>query len=111
MEDKTLDEFQLNVEIIKGQLLTYDETTGETFINLGSSSNINVGDELSVYAQADSLFDPITNEFLGLSDKSISTLEIIEIRGEKLSLAVIKNNREQVRKGMEVRKLVLKTKE
>lgn len=110
VEDKTLDEFKLNIEIIKGQLLTYDEATGEVFINLGSSSNINVGDELSVYAQADSLFDPITSEFLGLSDKIISSLEILEIRGEKLSLAVVRNNREQVRKGMEVRKVVLKSK-
>lgn len=111
LEDKTLDEFQLKIEIKIGQLLAYDESSGEAFINLGFSSNINVGDELSIYAQADSLFDPITQEFLGLSDKSISTLEIVEIRDEKLSLAVVKNNREQVRKGMEVRKLVLKTKE
>jgi len=111
LEDKTLDEFQLKIEIKKGQLLTYDDISGEAFINLGFSSNINVGDELSIYAQADSLFDPITQEFLGLSDKSISTLEIVEIRDEKLSLAVVKNNRERVRKGMEVRKLVLKSKE
>ena len=89
LEDKTLDEFQLKIEIKKGQLLTYDESSGEAFINLGFSSNINVGDELSIYAQADSLFDPITQEFLGLSDKSISTLEIVEIRDEKLSLAVV----------------------
>ena len=111
LEDKTLDEFQLKIEIKKGQLLTYDESSGEAFINLGFSSNINVGDELSIYAQADSLFDPITQEFLGLSDKSISTLEIVEIRDEKLSLIVVKNNRERVKKGMEVRKLILKTKE
>ena len=111
LEDKTLDEFQLKIEIKIGQLLTYDESSGEAFINLGFSSNINVGDELSIYAQADSLFDPISQEFLGLSDKSISTLEIVEIRDEKLSLAVVKNNREQVRKGMEVQKLVLKSKE
>ena len=89
LEDKTLDEFQLKIEIKIGQLLTYDESSGEAFINLGFSSNINVGDELSIYAQADSLFDPITQEFLGLSDKSISTLEIVEIRDEKLSLAVV----------------------
>lgn len=111
LTDKALDEMKLNVEIIKGQILTYDETTGEAFINLGSSSNVNFGDDLSVYTQADSLFDPITNEFLGLSDKSVAVLEIVEIRGERLSLAVVKNNRSQVNKGMEVRKLVLKTKE
>ena len=50
LTDKTLDEIKLNVEIIKGQILTYDETTGEAFINLGSSSKVNLGDELSVYA-------------------------------------------------------------
>ncbi|HAB53388.1 MAG: hypothetical protein A2315_15830 [Ignavibacteria bacterium RIFOXYB2_FULL_35_12] len=42
LEDKTLDEFQLKIEIKKGQLLTYDESSGEAFINLGFSSNINV---------------------------------------------------------------------
>jgi len=110
LTDKTLDEIKLNVEIIKGLILTYDETTGEAFINLGSSNSMNVGDELFVYAPADSLFDPSTNEFLGLSDKSVAALEIVELRGEKLSLAVVKNNRSQVEKGMEVRKLVLKTK-
>ena len=106
LTDKALDQIQLKVEMIKGLILTYDEGTGEAFINLGSSSRINVGDELSIFTPADSLFDPNTNEFLGLSDKHISVLEIVEVRGEKLSLAFIKTNRETVRKGFEVKKLV-----
>jgi hypothetical protein len=106
--DTSLNEIKFNVEVIKGQVLTFNETTGEAFINLGSSSNLNLGDELSIYAVADSLFDPTTNEFLGFSDKNIATLKIVEIRGEKLSLAVVKNNLNQVKKGMEVRKLELK---
>lgn len=106
--DPTLDDIKLNTEIIKGKLLTYDETTGEAFINLGSSNNIKVGDELGIYAESDSLFDPTTNEFIGLSDKKISKLEIIELRGEKLSLALIKENREQVTSGMEIRKLIIR---
>lgn len=67
-DDKSPDEIHLNVETIKGQLLTYDEESGEAFINLGTSSNLKAGDELTIYAPGDSLHDPITNQFLGLSE-------------------------------------------
>ncbi len=110
-EDKSLDQVKLKTEIIKGQILTYDSSSGEAFVNLGAAHGLTIGSELSIYAQADSLFDPVSNEFLGLSDKIISSLEIIELRGDKLSLAIVKESRDKVQKGMEVRKLVLKTKE
>lgn len=109
--DKSLNDISLNTEIKKGEIITYDKETGEAFINLGSSSNISVGEELSVYTKADSLFDPKTNKFLGISDKKISVLEIIEIRGESLSLAVVKENKDEVEAGMEIRKLVIKRRE
>jgi len=109
--DKSLDDIKLNTEIKKGKILTYDKSTREAFINLGSANDLKVGEDLSVYSISDSLFDPTTNEFLGLSDKKISILEIIEVRGDKLSLAVVKSNFDEVAVGMEVRKLVLKRKE
>ena len=94
--------------MLKGQILTYDETTGEAFINLGSANGLKIGEELAVYSKVDSLFDPNTNEYLGLSDRKIANIEIIELRGGKLSLAVVKSNREKVSSGMEVRKLFIK---
>ncbi|MBZ0199923.1 MAG: hypothetical protein K8H86_08645 [Ignavibacteriaceae bacterium] len=106
--DKTLDDITLNTEVLKGQILIYDESTGEAFINLGSANGLKPGEELAIYSKADSLFDPTTNEFLGFSDKKIANLEIIEVRAEKLSLAVVKSNREKVKKGMDVRKLFIK---
>ncbi len=109
--DKSLDDITLNAEVMKGTILVYDSSTGEAFLNLGSLNKLKIGEELSVYSPADSLFDPTTNEFLGVSDKKISTLEIIEIRGEKLSLAIVKENRDDVQKGMEVRKTVIKREE
>jgi hypothetical protein len=105
--DKTLDDLSLESVIKKGKLLTYDAETGEAFINLGSQ-DVNPGEKLSVYSPADSLFDPSTGEFLGLSETKVSILEIIELRGEKLSLAIIQENREKVEAGMEVRKIILK---
>ncbi len=106
--DKTLDDITLNTEVLNGQILTYDETTGEAFINLGSANGLKIGEELAVYSKVDSLFDPNTNEYLGLSDRKIANIEIIELRGGKLSLAVVKSNREKVNSGMEVRKLFIK---
>lgn len=110
VSDKTLDDITLNTEVLKGQILTYDETTGEAFINLGSSNGLKIGEELAVYSKIDSLFDPDTHEYLGLSDKKISNIEIIELRAGKLSLAVVKSNREKVNAGMEVRKLFIRKK-
>ncbi len=106
--DNALDDFHLNTEIKKGIILIYDISTGEAFINLGSFDEMKPGEEIGIYAEGDSLFDPVSNEFLGVSDKKISEMEIIEVRGERLSLAVVKRNREIVEKGMEVRKLTIK---
>lgn len=111
IQDNSLDNVKLKTEIIKGQILTYDSTSGEAFINVGSFHGLNKGAILNVYAPADSLFDPNSNEFIGVGDRVISTLEIIEVRGEKLSLALISENRDKVKKGFEVRKMILKSKE
>ncbi|NWF90585.1 MAG: hypothetical protein HXY50_14125 [Ignavibacteriaceae bacterium] len=106
--ENSLDSVEFKVEIKKGFILTYDEESGEAFVNLGSSSGIKVNDELIIYTKTDSLFDPTSGEFIGFGDTNISSLQIIEIRGEKLCLAVVKNHKEKVRKGMEVRKQFIK---
>lgn len=105
-QDESLSGIKLDFVQIKGQILTYDEETGEAFVNIGSSSKINVGDELLIYSEADSLFDSSTKEFLGFQDKYVTSLQIIEIRGEKLCLALVRNNKDKVEKGMQVRKLI-----
>jgi len=106
--DTTLDDINISTEIIKGTLLLYDAATGETFINLGSAHNLKIGEEFGIYAGADSLFDPATNEFLGVTDRKVAVLEVVEIRGEKFSLCVVKENRKNVSKGMTVKKIYIK---
>jgi len=106
--DTSLNDITISTEIIKGTLLLYDETTGETFINLGAAHNLKVGEEFGIYAQADTLFDPGTGELLGVSEKKVAVLEVVEIRGDKLSLCVVKDNRKNVTKGMTVKKIFLK---
>lgn len=105
--DSSLDDIKLNTEIVKGELITFDQNTGEAFINLGSAQNLKVGEEFGIYTQTDSLFDPNTNEFLGVDEKKIAVLEVIEVRGEKFSLCVVKDSREFVKKGMKIKKIIL----
>ncbi|MBU2447412.1 MAG: hypothetical protein KJ666_17815 [Bacteroidetes bacterium] len=92
-------------KIIKGEILLIDHENKEVFINLGSSDNLSVGTVLSVYAIGDSLFDPQTNIFLGIADRKVGEIEIVEIRGERFSLGIIRSETEEVKKGNQVRKI------
>jgi hypothetical protein len=109
VQDKSLDDIFLNAEVIKGYIITYDVVTGEAFINIGSSNKLKAGEEFGIYTQSDSLFDPVTKEFIGLGENKIGSLEILEVRGEKFSLAIIKDNRENIKKGMLIKKILVKT--
>ncbi|MBI2420403.1 MAG: hypothetical protein HYV28_21285 [Ignavibacteriales bacterium] len=77
-----------------GEILLYDTQSGETFINLGSNSQLAVGDKLIVFKQGVALKDPQSGEILGYTDEKITELIISEIRGPKLCLAV--NNKRDV---------------
>lgn len=105
--DKTLNDITIKTDIVKGELLTYDEETGEAFISLGSAHKLKIGEEFGIYTEGDSLFDSKTNEFLGVGEKKVSQLEIVEIRGEKFSLAIVRQNRDKVARGMIVKKIFI----
>jgi hypothetical protein len=62
---------------------------------------------LSVYAVGDSLFDPRTNTFIGVSDKKVGEIEIVEIRGERFSLGIIRSQIEEIKKGYQVRRITV----
>lgn len=103
--DSSASEIKLKKTLIKGEILFVDESTREVFINLGKKDNISVGSILPVYSVVDSVFDPKTNEFLGLVEKKIGEIEILEIRGERFSLGIIKNETERIVKGNQVREV------
>ncbi len=94
-------------KIIRGEILLIDYETKEVFINLGSSDNLTSGAVLSIYAAGDSLFDPATKQFLGVSDKKVGEVEIVEVRGERFALGVIRSEEKKINKGFEVRKIAI----
>ncbi|MGB9664842.1 MAG: hypothetical protein ACPL25_08000 [Ignavibacteria bacterium] len=94
-------------KIISGEILFVDEETKEVFINLGKRENLEVGSILPVYAPRDTLIDDKTGEVLGVTDKKIGEIEIIEVRGDRFSLGIIKDQKEKIRKGYKVRRIEL----
>ncbi|MCX8057715.1 MAG: hypothetical protein N3F03_08925 [Ignavibacteria bacterium] len=96
---------KLKRKILTGEILFVDDDTKEVFVNLGKKENLQVGMILPVFASGDSIFDKTTGEFLGVTDKKIGEIEIIEVRGDRFSLGIIKNEKEKISKGNKVRKV------
>lgn len=104
--DTSIARYKLKSKIVQGEILMYDSDTGEAFVNIGSNDDVKLNDLLSVYSASDSLFDPKTGYFLGVAEKKIAELQIAEIRGEGLSLALAnEESKKIISKGMIVKKI------
>jgi len=95
----------LKRKILQGEILFVDNETKEVFVNLGKRDNLQVGMILPVYAEGDTIFDKSTGEILGITDRKIGEIEIIEVRGERFSLGIIKEEKSKISKGNKVRRI------
>lgn len=98
---------RFNRKVISGEILFVDEETKEVFINLGKRENLEIGSVLPVYAPGDTIIDEGTGEVIGVTDKKVGEIEIIEVRGDRFSLGIIKNQNEKILKGYKVRRIEL----
>lgn len=105
--DKMQNKTPFEKKLIKGSIISIDNETKEVFINLGSADLITKGDIINVYAVKDSVFDQKTNAFLGVTEKKVGEIEIIEVRGERFSLGLITKETEKIEKNMEIRKIII----
>lgn len=94
---------KLKRKVLYGEILFVDDDTKEVFVNLGKKENLQVGMILPVYAEGDSIYDKSTGEFIGMTDKKIGEIEIIEVRGERFSLGIIRDEKQKISKGHKIR--------
>lgn len=87
---------------LTGSILTYDANSGDCFVNI-ISDGLKSGDQLFVYTAGDSLFDSATGEFLGLSEKRVAELKVMEIRNAKLLFAQVISGNDAIKPGMLVK--------
>lgn len=61
----------------------------DVYINLGEWDGVKVGDKFWVYNKGEALKDPKTGLVLGYTDKKVGNIQIVEIKGERVSKAKI----------------------
>jgi hypothetical protein len=106
-KDTTTIKTKFKRKVISGEILFVDEETKEVFINLGKRDNLEVGTILPVFAPGDTITDKNSGEILGVTDKKVGEIEIIEVRGDRFSLGIIKDQKEKILKGYKVRRIEL----
>lgn len=88
-----------SVPTLTGTLLTYDASTGDAFVNI-ITKGLKPGERLFVYEETDSLYDQNTGELIGIAEKRIGELRILEIRNSKLLYAAVQGDKTVLRPGL-----------
>lgn len=87
------------VPTLTGTLLTYDGSTGDAFVNI-ITKGLQPGELLYAYEETDSLYDQQTGELLGVAEKRLGELKILEIRNAKLLYAAAQGESKLLRPGL-----------
>lgn len=103
--DPALDSIKIHIYSLRGEIIKYDPLLGEAFVNVGKNHGVKVGEKLAIFTEGDKLVDSESGETLGFDDKIISFLEIVDIRGPRLSLGIVTNRRNEITKGMKVKRI------
>lgn len=80
-----------------------DLTSGDVYINAGFDDKVEIGDEFKVYTPGDSIRDPDTGEFLGVSEKYAGTLRITFVQASHFSRGKTVKQAEPLKLGDRVR--------
>src|SRR2546428_3218968 len=59
----------------------------EILLNVGSTANVSKGDRFEVSSVGEAITDPGTGEVIGQDERKLGKVEIVEVRGAKLSRA------------------------
>ena len=72
----------------QGSIVTVKED--QVYINAGKNSNVNVGDEFTVYKKGEDLIDPVSGASLGSTIKDIGAVKVQSV-DEKFAIASVTN--------------------
>jgi hypothetical protein len=97
---------QQDESLLRGEIIIYDEQSGEAFINVGSADQIHSGERMAVFVEGENIYDPHTQQKLGVMEMKIGELIINEVRGPKLSIGIVSTDRALIKKGMRVKRVL-----
>ena len=97
---------RLTRRIVRGEIVLVD--SDQVFLNIGSDESVQVGDVLTAYVEGEPIIDPGTKAVLGTNDARVGEVQIIEIRGTHLSMAIILKGKGAIKPRVKVRALMVR---
>jgi hypothetical protein len=97
---------RLTRRIVRGEIVLVD--SDQVFLNIGSDESVQIGDVLTVFVEGAPIFDPTTKEVLGTNDARVGEVQIIEVRGTHLSMAIILKGKGAIKVRSKVRALIVR---
>lgn len=100
--DKVLTEMN-KINPLSGEILSVDMINEKVYFNLGYENGVQLNDIYTVYEEGDPLIQPQTGEVIGIKEKNLGTIEIIEV-SKNYAVGKIKKQKDDFKRGNKVKR-------
>lgn len=100
--DKVLTEMN-KINPLSGEVLSVDMISEKVYFNLGYENGVQLNDIYTVYEEGAPLIQPQTGEFIGVKEKLLGTIEIVEV-SKNYSVGKIKKQKGDFKRGNKVKR-------
>lgn len=100
--DKVLTEMN-KINPLFGEILSVDMISEKVYFNLGYENGVQLNDIYTVYEEGAPLIQPQTGEFIGVKEKLLGTIEIVEV-SKNYSVGKIKKQKGDFKRGNKVKR-------
>lgn len=91
------------VNPLSGEILSVDMISEKVYFNLGYENGVQLNDIYTVYEEGAPLIQPQTGEFIGVKEKLLGTIEIVEV-SKNYSVGKIKKQKGDFKRGNKVKR-------
>lgn len=88
---------------LSGEILSVDMISKKVYFNLGYENGVQLNDIYTVYEEGSPLIQPKTGQIIGVKEKLLGTIEIVEI-SKSYSVGKIKKQKDDFKRGNKVRR-------
>lgn len=100
--DKVLTEMN-KINPLFGEILSVDMISEKVYFNLGYENGVQLNDIYTVYEEGAPLIQPQTGEVIGIKEKNLGTIEIIEV-SKNYAVGKIKKQKDDFKRGNKVKR-------
>lgn len=100
--DKVLTEMN-KINPLSGEVLSVDMISEKVYFNLGYENGVQLNDIYTVYEEGAPLIQPQTGEVIGIKEKNLGTIEIIEV-SKNYAVGKIKKQKDDFKRGNKVKR-------